>query len=458
MSPPHPNDSPSASDSLNSAYASAPDQPATAAPLDRFPNATTTFPELMALAPLGTKETDLGAGPVTTSIFTSLTPAWASGGAWSAFGGHVYAQSFWAAAQTVGDGLVMTNTHGFFTLPGQTDRPFVYFVTPVAESRTISIRSVTVRQPKEASVRGDLEGFKVEDGRAELGGVCFHGVASFKIPAAAESRHQEVKDWVSEYQDALPLAAAARAAAASASPIDPSRLPTCPDVDTPWYAEVIKHYPEHRTFPGLDIRKADLSRRNAPAAPLAWRQLNYYRAVGSLPPHLPNLHCAAHLYASDRNSLFLISHAMGFGNKLAKIASLCHSVQFHTGSAGLLLDPEPRAPQQAVAITESGDAAAVHGNANLPDARGWFVQEAWSPRSGEQRGLHESKIWSPEGEHIATTFQDGLVKKAEGGRKRMFEEVIKRFDGDGKPAAKVEADEVIGRERERKFGRPVPKL
>lgn len=62
-----------------------------------IPNAETSFADLMAL------EKD----PGKERTYMSKTPAWAAGGSWNSFGGHVYAQACWAAAQEVGEGLVV---------------------------------------------------------------------------------------------------------------------------------------------------------------------------------------------------------------------------------------------------------------------------------------------------------------------------------------------------------------
>jgi acyl-CoA thioesterase len=115
--------------------------------------------------------------------------------------------------------------------------------------------------------------------------------------------------------------------------------------------------------------------------------LSLYRPFGFLPSSLPNLHACAHLYASDRNSLFIISNALGFGDQVGTMGSLSHSVVFHVPSEELLF---------------RGDGKDE-----------WWIQEAWTPRSGQGRGLHESWIWSPEGVHVATTWQEGLVRKAD---------------------------------------------
>jgi hypothetical protein len=61
-------------------------------------------------------------------------------------------------------------------------------------------------------------------------------------------------------------------------------------------------------FPGLDMRKVDMTAYNSPRITLQRRQLQYYRLIGELPKSTddPNIHAAAHLYASDRNGLFAV--------------------------------------------------------------------------------------------------------------------------------------------------------
>lgn len=62
-----------------------------------IPNAKTSFADLMALEKVPGKD----------NTYMSKTPAWAAGGSWNSFGGHVYAQASWAAAQEVPEGLVV---------------------------------------------------------------------------------------------------------------------------------------------------------------------------------------------------------------------------------------------------------------------------------------------------------------------------------------------------------------
>ena len=122
---------------------------------------------------------------------------------------------------------------------------------------------------------------------------------------------------------------------------------------------------------------------NAVRPVLEYRQLQYYTTIGDLPED-PNLHACAHLYASDRNSLCLISNAFGIGDAFTSMGSVSHSVIFHVSADQMM-------------IRNGRD-------------EGWFCQEAWTERSGVGRASHNSKIWDAAGRHIATTWQDGMIR------------------------------------------------
>lgn len=171
----------------------------------------------------------------------------------------------------------------------------------------------------------------------------------------------------------------------------------------PRYRENLSRYASLAPCPGLDIRKVDMSSYNASKIAhgniTSYRQLHYYRSRYAIPLTSPNLHACAHLFASDRNSLYLISNALEIGNQIAKMGSLSHSVVFHVQSKELL----------------------------LLDDETWFCQEAWTARSEGGRGMHESKIWNEKGLHVASTWQDGMVRKAD-----LAELELKRERGNAK--------------------------
>jgi len=64
------------------------------------------------------------------------------------------------------------------------------------------------------------------------------------------------------------------------------------------------------------------------------------------------------------------------------MGSLSHSVVFYVMSEELFLKGEMEDERE--------------------DEREWWISEAWTPRSGQGRGMHESRIWSPSGVHVAS--------------------------------------------------------
>lgn len=126
---------------------------------------------------------------------------------------------------------------------------------------------------------------------------------------------------------------------------------------------------------------------NNPRHPIDRRQLTLYSPIGTLPPapEAANLHACAHLYASDRNSLFIVPKFWEIHDNYTAMASLNHTVVFHGGAE--LLDMQ----------TEEEEAR-------------WFCQEARAPRVGDGRCLHESRLLDMDGRHVATTMQDGLLR------------------------------------------------
>jgi acyl-CoA thioesterase II len=265
----------------------------------------------------------------------------------------------------------LQNVHGFFTLPGLVDRPFIYSTAHISEGRSYCTRSVTVHQPTTPSSISSAGTFDSQDAEKELGKICFTCICSFKRDEAGATTHQANMDLEETY-------------AVVVKGRDPSTHPVPPRIDAPWYLKLAAEQGLTYNFPGLEMRRADMSAFNASKHPIDYRQLTYYRCLGPLPPKDYNFHACAHLYASDRNSCFIISNAVGFGDEVNVMGSLSHSVVFHVKSEDLVL--------------RDGE---------------WWCQEAWTPRSEGGRGIHESRIWDVRGLHVASTWQDGLVRKAE---------------------------------------------
>jgi hypothetical protein len=165
-----------------------------------------------------------------------------------------------------------------------------------------------------------------------------------------------------------------------------------------------------------------MSAYNDPLQPIDRRQLIYYSVRGSLPSPLAtlssekktrtlcreaNLHAVAHLYASDRNSLFIIPNHLGVGDKFTRMASLSHTVIFHVEADKLFAPNEPVDKPPNAAPTEMDRNSSIES----PKERKWFIQESWTTRATGGRGLHTSRLWDPDtGLHLATTIQDGLIR------------------------------------------------
>lgn len=177
-----------------------------------------------------------------------------------------------------------------------------------------------------------------------------------------------------------------------------------------------------------------MSKYNQSRHPLDRKQLTFYTLRGALPlptaPYPPpsesdqkltltreaNMHACAHLYASDRNSLFIVPNHLDRPRGYKRMASLSHSVIFHVGIKDLIMPSEPRIdhPNADATLWEDGPLPLCNLEGHKggdKDGRKWFVQEAWLTRATGGRALHNSRMWDyKSGVHIATTFQDGLIR------------------------------------------------
>jgi len=213
---------------------------------------------------------------------------------------------------------------------------------------------------------------------------------------------------------------------------EPMEHPASPDKDSEEFREtfVVEHPDHFNPVAGLHLRKVDMKNYNDTRIPSDRRQLIFYTLRGSLPlPTAPypastsflvtreaNLHACTHLYASDRNSLFLIPNHLDRGRDFTRMASLSHTVIFHVGIKDLLMPPEPRINHADADPTAFEDGSMPLCNIDGysggdKDGRKWFVQESWFTRAASGRGLHQSRLFDyTTGTHIATTMQDGLIR------------------------------------------------
>ncbi|KAK3700796.1 hypothetical protein LTR37_015768 [Vermiconidia calcicola] len=272
-----------------------------------------------------------------------------------AYGGHVYAQSAWAACQTVGE--------GFLIFVCSRTKPFVYKVDKIRDGRSYATRFVSV------TVEGEY-------------GICFTCTVSFKKAEKGILDFQEKVDLWQQYKPAL-------------EGKRPEDFEEVPGMDVPWYWKLRKDTGQNDEFPGLQCTKVDMTPYNRDKHPLDRRELMFYRPIGRLPPD-PNMHLCAHLYASDRNSLYIVTNLIGVGDLYSSMSSLVHTTVFHSSMQDLMFGPstsERRSPM--IDTSEEGR---------------WFCKEDFTTRTALGRAMYHGRVWSADGSHVATLMQDGMVR------------------------------------------------
>lgn len=268
---------------------------------------------------------------------------------------------------------------GNFILGGIPKEHFRLEVSKIRDGGNYSTRYVTATQSK---------------------GVCFTALVSFKRSEKAAVDVQETLNLDQEYASVL----------AGKQPFD---HPESPSLGSEWFQKVyMEQHPEHyNPLPGLHLRQVNMRAYNESRKPTDRRQLAFYSLRGRIGADVnPNMHAIAHLFASDRNSLFLIARHLDLADKMRRTASLSHTVIFHVDVGQMLMRDEPPGRSEKSPPTEAPRDQDWTGKAD-ESKRKWYVQEAWTSRAGGGRGLHQSRLWDPEsGVHIATTIQDGLVR------------------------------------------------
>lgn len=257
---------------------------------------------------------------------------------------------------------------------------------------------------------GGVYCLRAVDARQE-GKICFSCLCSFKRSEARYSySHQPTAEFEKRYRSVL-------------EGKRPEDHPVAPGIDAPWWEEGVKQGDlAEREFPGVEVRKVDMGKYNETEDvrknPHRYRQLQFYRLRGSpdggespedekgvkskdRAGEHDNLYACAHLYASDKNSIFVITRALGRSNTWVTMASLSHTVVFHEHGKSLrMVDWDSARKGQEL-------------------RQKWFVQEAWTSRSGENRGLHESRLWGPDGTLLATTMQDSMIRMRNSKREKL---------------------------------------
>ncbi|KAF7185242.1 Acyl-coenzyme A thioesterase 8 [Pseudocercospora fuligena] len=281
------------------------------------------------------------------------------------YGAHVYMQACYAACQTVAEGFLIHNVSGNFILSGELTVPFVYKVHIIRNGRSYCTRIVNVTQ-------------------SQSKGICFTCTVSFKTPEPLQISAQENVKIFEKYSSVLH----------NKSPTD---FPECPSMDLPFYYNLLKSGTvTNDSFPGLECRKVDMSAYNRDLHPLDRRQLIFYRTIGTLPSDDPNMHLCAHIFATDRNSLYIVANHFELGDYFTAMSSLAHTVTIHS-------------PMEELRFGKGGKRTGTV----LDDRDGkgrWFCMEVNGDRIGYGRALYHGRFWSSDGTHIMTAMQDGLIR------------------------------------------------
>ncbi|SMR58813.1 unnamed protein product [Zymoseptoria tritici ST99CH_1E4] len=300
--------------------------------------------------------------------YRSIAPAFSPGGplgAGRSYGAHVYSQAAWAASQTVAPGFLLHNVSGNFLLGGELNVPFVYKVHIIRNGRSYCTRIVNVTQ-------------------SQGKGICFTCICSFKTPEHDQFDAQEDLNLYEKYSSAL-------------QGKKPTDFPEVPGMDLPFYRKLREETGINDKFPGLECRKVDMSAYNGDRHPLDRRQLIFFRTIGDLPEE-HNMHLCAHLYASDRNSLYIVANHFELADHYTGMGSLAHTFIFHS-------------PARAMMFGSTG--ADDRSKSPMHDQSGrWFCMEIWGSRLGGGRGVHHCRIWNSDGQHVATSIQDGMIRLA----------------------------------------------
>ncbi|KAF7510357.1 hypothetical protein GJ744_006853 [Endocarpon pusillum] len=345
------------------------------------------------------------------ATFKSMARAWVPGTGNTAFGGHIYAQAAWAASKTVVEGMIIHNMTGFFVLPGRADLPFTYKVRRVRDGGIYCLRAVEVYQTlveersESTTSNATKQQTSLTEGLTEAKDMapCFTATVSFK-------RREDPGRYI-HFRYQTPHVSAGHLRKTYGKVLSgrrPEDQPIAPGIDSILWTRGLEADLWEETglrFPGVEVRKVDMASSSTgnPDRVGEWRQLSFYRLIkddddddavdvdgdDSNTTSTLNLHACAHLYASDRNSLFVITNALNLADQLLAPTSLSHTVIFH------------------------GDPAAL----SMCDRQGrpiWFLQEAWTENGGSNRGCHESRLWRCDDdgrdEIIATTKQDGVIR------------------------------------------------
>lgn len=364
-------------------------------------------------------------------------------------------QAAWAAAQTVhppassatgaggagvggaAGGFLLHSISGNFLLPGKLNSKFEYRVKTVRNGKGIRVRGVEVFQDGKSKEEKEM---------------FFIATCSFKLREHSQIsiQQQEGDDFLEDdfYGEEL-------YGGVLKGKMDPMRdLEEVPGMDLTFYRKKILEYEEdeddeegkgkgkgkmktkknHDAFPGLQCRKVDMREWNATRHPMERRQLIFYRMIFDREKEKEeeeegmnmnmNMQLCAHLYASDRNSLFIVANLFDLGDLWTNMSSLSHTVIFHAEEGEMRFGTPKTSTSKTTTSTTKRTKSPFHKANNNNDGGGrWFCMEVFGSRIHGGRAVHNCRIFNDEGTHIATCMQDGLIRFAVDPQKPTEEEL-----------------------------------
>lgn len=361
----------------------------------------------------------------------------------SAAGGAAGGAAAGAAAGVGGaGGFLLHSISGNFLLPGKLDSKFEYRVKIIRNGKGIKVRGVEVFQESATNT-------KKEKGKEMF----FIATCSFKLREHSQIsiQQQEGDDFLEDdfYGEKV-------YGGVLKGKKDPMRdLEEVPGMDLTFYRKQkmllldddddeegkgkMKTKKNHDAFPGLQCRKVDMREYNATRHPMERRQLIFYRMIFDREKGEKeekeeeegmnmnmNMQLCAHLYASDRNSLFIVANLFDLGDLFTNMSSLSHTVIFHAEEGEMRFGtPKTSSKTTTTTTTSTKRTKSPFHKANNNDDGGgrWFCMEVFGSRIHGGRAVHNCRIFNDEGVHIATCMQDGLIRFAVDPQKPTEEEL-----------------------------------
>ncbi|KAI8722230.1 hypothetical protein NCS52_00366500 [Fusarium sp. LHS14.1] len=309
-------------------------------------------------------------------VFTNTRPQWHPPGARGIYGGAVIAQCLAAAQKTVPETFLVHSCHCYFLLAGSSETPILYHVERVRDGRSYATRTVQARQK---------------------GACIFTTTISFVREATSDKKRQEVRH------------AASLPEGVSAPPDD-------------WDGE-----PEWaRTGPFQSHRIEVLRAGDPKAKPQDRKSRQWMRSRQKISPsggHQAHLNALA--YMSDSYFIGTVSRIHGlwrFPFSPDEVPSLDEATQEQVRSLcefeGMGSSVEEWRGRPHLGMLVSLDHSIYFHEPKAVKADEWMFTEMESPWAGDGRGVVSQRIFTKEGELLATCYQEGVVRlKQDGGEK-----------------------------------------